>query len=282
MNVVILRYDPEGRLFSLKKLSGRSRCPHCGQILSAWDLVPVLSFLFLRGRCGACRGKISLQYPFVELASGIVFGGLPLFLNWFFGVGNGVFFSFLAPWWYYALVLSWVLVFLVWIVLVVVDFRMYIIPDELNVILLALGVCITLLVSGYAGGLAPFRESFVRHYALVFSPFGNNALMNHILGFFIAGFVFWILYGVSRGKGMGMGDVKVAFAMGLVLGWPDAGLAILLSFVSGGLVSFILFALRRKGMKDRVPFAPFIVLGSALTVLGGFDLVQAYFGLFSL
>ena len=229
-----------------------------------------------------CGAKIGVQHFFAEVVTGLIVAGVPFFLNAFFKIQNISFFSLQEPFWYYTLVILWVLVFFVWLLMVLVDFRLYIIPNELNVILLVFGICLTALLFAYGGLLPPYTDSFLRHYTLVFSPFGSDPIMNHLFGFAVAGAFFSLLYFVSRGRGMGMGDVKLAFVLGLLLGWPDVGLAVLLSFIAGGLVSFVLYLLREKGMKDKVPFAPFIVFGSVLAVLCGFSLVNGYFGLFSM
>lgn len=279
LNVVILRYRPERPLFDLKIISGRSRCTKCKKVLSWTELIPLASFLFLRGKCSVCRERISIQYPLVEFLTGLVFLCIPLFLNNFYGVSNEIFFSFaLAPW-YYFLTAFWVLAFVCFILLVAIDLRHYIIPDELNVIIGVSGAFIAWLMSQNQAFLAPFSSSFVRHYALVFSPV-NDVLTSHALGAVVAGLFFLSLVLLTRGRGMGMGDVKFMFAAGLLFGWPDVAVGIFFAFIIGGFVGAVLFFLRKKGMKDKIPFGPFLVVGLTSAFFIGYGAVKAYFSLF--
>jgi len=147
LNVLILRYKPERPLFDWRALSGRSHCPACGRTLSPAELIPFFSFLFLRGKCGSCRARISLQYPLVELLTGLAFLGVPLFLNNFYGVSQELFFSFaLAPW-HYFLAGLWVFAFVCFIAITAIDLKHCIIPDELVVMV------------GVAGALAAWTLS---------------------------------------------------------------------------------------------------------------------------
>lgn len=282
MNVLTLRYRPEeGRLFDLRNLGGRSHCPACGRMLGASELVPLASFAFLGGRCKTCRAKISWQYPVVELLAGAIAAGVPLFLAAFYHVGLADLAAFALPRWYYALFLAWIGVLLAWLALAVIDLRHYLIPDELNLVLLVLGGIVTGIVAVHASSLFPFTASFMGSYAMVFSPF-QSVVANHVLGFAAAGAFFLALFLVSAGRGMGLGDVKLAAVAGLVLGWPDIALAIVLSFFLGGAWGAALFLSRRKTMKDRLPFGPFLVLGFLLAIFFGHALVGGYFSLFGL
>ncbi len=281
LNVLIFRYNPEGKLFDVKKLSGRSRCPYCRHQLKASELVPLWSFFIQKGRCRECRQKISFQYPLVEFLSGAIFAGAPLFLNGFYKVNISLFANFGLGGWYYALLFFWVAALLVWLVIAAIDFREYVIPNELNVLLAIFGVIIAALLFSYGGKIFPFRQSFLEQYQLLFSPF-QNIILGHLLGMFAGGLFFGLLVFLSRGKGMGMGDVKLALASGLVLGWPDIALATLVSFLLGGLVGGILLALGKKRIKDRLPFAPFFVLGVFIAIFLGHGLVSGYFSLFGI
>lgn len=281
LNVLILRYDPSGKLFDFKKLSGRSHCPHCDRQLGPSELVPILSFLIQRGRCRECGHKISFQYPVVEILSGAIFAGIPFFLNGFYGVSGSSFANFDLGLWYYALLSLWIAAFLGWLVIAAIDLREYLIPNELNVLLAALGIIITGIIVLESDRIFPFRNSFLEQYQLVFSPF-RDVVLNRFLGMAAGGSFFGLLVLVSRGRGMGMGDVKLALASGLVLGWPDVALAIVLSFIFGGLIGGLLLAFGKKQMKDKIPFAPFFVLGIFVAVLFGHGMISGYFGLFGI
>ncbi len=280
-NVLILRYDPDKNIFSFSRISGRSHCPKCKTTLRWFELMPLLSFLFQRGRCRTCNAKLSYQYPLVETLGGMIFAGVPLFLNFFYGVANQAFFSFAAPYWYYGLVGAWVFVFSVFLLITAVDFRLFIIPNELTALLVFGGLAISAFSTFIEKVMMPFRTSFLEQYILVFPAFSNN-IWNHALGAAI-GFVFFLMLSlVTRGRGIGFGDVKLAFAIGLLFGWPDIAIITMLSFIIGGLWSVGLMLIGAKKMKDRVPFAPFFVLGALLVFFFGSAIVKGYFGVFGL
>ncbi|MEW6616869.1 MAG: prepilin peptidase [Patescibacteria group bacterium] len=281
LNVLILRYSPEGRFFDIKKISGRSHCMSCQKTLEVKELIPLFSFLFLRGKCSSCGEKISFQYPIVEFLSGATFVLVPLFLNSFFGVQNTLFVSLLAPGVYYLFIFVWILIFLSLLLIFVIDLHHYIIPDGLNIFIFILGILLIFLFVANTAHILPFRESFMRNYALIFSPF-QNIYYNHILGFFGAGLFFLFLFLVSNGRGMGMGDVKLAFASGIVLGWPDVILTSMIAFIFGGVWAAALYFSKKKTMKDKLPFGPFFVVAFVITIFFGFDLIKGYFSLFNL
>lgn len=281
-NVLIFRYRPERNVFARPSMAGRSHCMHCGHALRWYELLPIVSFIIQRGRCRSCAAKISWQYPLVECAGGAITAGVPLFLNSFFGMSSTSFFSFVLPFWYYAMLAVWVLVFFVLLLITVIDFRLFIIPNELNLILGILGMVGALIMSAKMSGfILPFKTSFLQQYVLLSSPF-KSILANHILGA-LAGFCFFLALSLlTRGRGIGFGDVKLGLAIGMVLGWPDIALAIILSFIVGGAISIILMGLKKKHMRDKVPFAPFLVAGFILTFFLGSAIVSGYFNLFNL
>lgn len=281
LNVVILRYDPEGSLFSFRRLSGRSACLRCGRTLSAGELIPLMSYLFLWGKCKTCKNPISIQYPIVEFLSGVIFVSVPLFLNGFYGISNLAFFNGLTGGLYYFLVAFWILVFLLWLVMSVIDIREYLIPDEIVIGIAALGIPIAVLTAAHPGMIPAFRDSFVAQYVLLF-PVISGIIVNHLFSIAVAGGIFYILYVLSRGRAMGFGDVKLALASGILFGWPDIILVIALSFVLGGIAGGISIARKKATMKDVVPFAPFFVGGCILTVFFGREMIELYFKIFSL
>lgn len=281
LNVVIHRYDPAGKLLDLKNLGGRSRCPSCGRTLSAWELVPLLSFIVLGGKCKECRAPISLRYPLIEFLGGAIFVIVPLFLGGFFKVPLADVALFTAPRWYYGLFAAWIAVFLSWVVLWAIDRKHLVVPNGLNIFLGLLGIVVTAIVATHTSTIFPFRTSFLENYALVFSPF-QTPVANHVLGSLAGGLFFVLLFLVSGGRGIGMGDVKLAFAAGLILGWPDIALSLLLSFVIGGAWGAFLYLSKKKTMTDRLAFGPFLVLGFFLTVFFGHAIVAGYFSMLGL
>lgn len=282
-NVLILRYDPDRNVFSGPSLAGRSHCMHCARALAWYELVPIVSFLALRGRCRTCRATLTVQYPLVEFAGGFITAGIPWFLSSFFGMSFVLLFAGTAPFWFYGVCVSWIIIFFILLLITVIDLRHYLIPNELTLLLVLAGAMNSVIMAMRPGGLGSsslFSNSFLQQYVLLFSPF-QGIVANHILGAVVGVGFFWALYQVTKGRGIGFGDVKLAGALGLVLGWPDIGLAILLSFIIGGLVGAALMAWGRRGMRDRVPFAPFLVLGFTLTVFFGSRILDAYFGVFA-
>lgn len=212
-----------------------SHCEACGRRVSPRDLVPVLSYVLLRGRCRFCRAPIPWRLPLVEILT----GGLFAFLAWRLGAG---------------LELISALVYVVLFVpIFFIDLREGIIPDVIVFPGMALALGLALLegraVAAVVGGAVGF-------------------------GLFLS------IYYLAR-RGMGQGDVKLAGLLGLINGWPLILVAVLLSFISGGLVASVFLAMKAKGRKDPVPFGPFLVVGSFVALLWGQRLLDFYLKLFA-
>lgn len=259
LNVVSFRYDPEEGVFDLKNLLGRSHCPGCGSTLRWYELVPVFSFIIQLGKCRTCGMRISWQYPIVELASG---------------------FSFLLPLYFHNPTVGavWVVVFLTFILIWSVDYRLYLIPDELNIILAICGAVLAYLNSGQFG---EFQGSSIGSYAALFG-LRQNIWINHLAGALFGISIVGLIIILSRGKGMGMGDLKLMGALGLIFGWPDILFLFMFGSVVGALVSVFLMILKKKTMKSFVPFGPFLVLGAVLLFFFGEAILRSYFEVFRL
>ncbi|MFH0806248.1 MAG: prepilin peptidase [Candidatus Brennerbacteria bacterium] len=278
LNVLTLRYKPERSFFSRASLGGRSRCMRCNATLKWYELVPLLSFVVQRGKCRSCGARLSRQYPIVEFVVAAFAVGIPLFFGAWHGM-RGVA-TLEAPLWYYGYLLLWFVVALVWLAIVIVDAKHYIVPDELNVVLAGVGIGLVVLIALHESSLPVFRFSFLKHYALIFTPgFLESVWASHIAGALIGGAFFWLLSLIQRGAAMGFGDVKLAFVSGLVLGFPDIIVGAGIAFVLGGIWGGVLMAIGRKKMGDRIPFAPFLVLGFLITVTLGFPILSWYFKL---
>ena len=274
LNVLTLRYKPD-ESYGIKTVGGRSHCLHCGRQLRWFELIPLLSFIIQRGACRACGKKLSWQYPLVELAAGLIFVTVPLFfqqhaLLW--GISQQpvlvVLFSAL-----------WIGVLFLLLAMCIIDLRWYVIPNVLNEILAFLGVCwigiITL--THLAGSIG--TGSFLGNFSQLFPLVGSLLYINHLWGILIAGVFFLVVVLVSRGKGMGMGDVKLIAVLGLLFGWPDILLIIMLSFIIGTVVVVPLMVIRKKKMSDKIPFGPFIVIASAIVFFFGSGIVTSYFAI---
>lgn len=214
-----------------------SHCTACGGYLRSCDLIPVVSYLLLGGRCRYCKCTISPRYPLVELTTAV----LITLQVWQRGI-TASFFLCAA--------LTAVL-----IVVAMIDFDHQIIPDGLVLVIAVLGLAQLILV------LLP--------------QLGLVVLLDHTAGFFLGGGVFFLIAVISRG-GMGGGDVKLAAVLGLWFGWKQLLLLVFVAFVSGAFVSVILLLTHIKGRKEGVPFGPFLAAAAYLVSLFGSELVHWY------
>lgn len=278
VNVLTLRYRPERSFFSRASLGGRSRCVSCGVTLRWYELIPLVSFMLQGGTCRSCGVRLSPQYPIVELAAAALAVGIPLFFSAWHGM-RGVA-ALEAPLWYYGYLLLWYLIALTWVSIVIVDIKHYLVPDELNVALAIFGIGLVAFLAANQGALPAFRFSFLKHYALLFTPsFIEGVWVLHLAGAVVGGLFFWFLSLIERGAAMGFGDVKLALASGFIIGFPDIAFAALIAFVIGGVWGGILMATGKKKIGDKLPFAPFLVAGFFLTIAFSFSLLSSYFQL---
>ncbi len=230
---------------------GRSMCPQCHHTLAPKDLVPVLSWLSLKGKCRYCHQPISWQYPVVELLTGALYAGS--YLAWptvLHGIGLFQFALWLA--------------FLVgFVALAVYDLHWFTLPDRLVLPLLGLAVAQMLVLTAWLHSFA--------------------ALWQPALAALIIFGIFWGLFQVSDGAWIGGGDVKLAPMLGLLVATPlRVFLVIFFASLLGTLVSIPLLARGKQGLKVHIPFGPYLLLATVLVVLFGHQLVSAYEKLFLL
>lgn len=233
-------------------LGGRSFCPLCQHQLGFWDLIPVFSFLFLKGRCRYCHQKISFQYPLVELVTAIIFLLISLTANNIFTMMN-------------LFLLSCFL-----LIIFLYDFKHYIIPDKI----IYPAIVIALLYQ--VGSIGD--SGFISNSG--FPIPGFKILINPLLSAFLAGGFFLTLVFFSRGKWMGIGDVKLAFLMGLFLGFPNLLVALFLAFLIGAIIGIGLIITGKKTLKSEVPFGPFLISGTFLALFWGEKIFAWYLDLF--
>ena len=231
-------------------LINRSYCPFCKHTLHWQDLIPFLSFLILGGRCRYCKKPISLQYPLVELTTGVLFVSI-FFQNMDLLFYDSVIFGFLNICFLFLIACFLIIIF-------VYDLKHYIIPDKI-VFPAILAIGIWHLVSG-----------------IFYNSYSKYPILNIIYSAFGAAAFFLIIVLLSRGKGMGVGDVKLAFLMGLFLGFPNILVALFSSFFLGAIVGLILIALGRKTLKSEVPFGPFLVIGTFIAMFFSQYLIDFY------
>ncbi len=228
---------PVSRWFGLDFLiHPGSHCPSCGHAIRAWENIPVLSWLLLRARCSACGAPIGVRYPLVELATGL----LTLALVYRFGVS----------WHTLALCL------LVWglIALAVIDFDEQLLPDQLTLPLLWLGL------------LTHLDNPDALH----------DAVIGAVAGYLSLWLVFQLFRLLTGREGMGYGDFKLFALFGAWLGWQMLPLVILLASLSGALIGVALILLRGRDRQIPIPFGPYLVMGGLIALFWGAQLNQAY------
>ncbi|MBU1131360.1 prepilin peptidase [Patescibacteria group bacterium] len=218
-------------------VSERSKCPHCRHLLAVKDLVPVLSFIFLRAKCRYCHKKISWQYPLVELATALIFILGYLKYQNEFPVLNFQFLVFL--------VFSCFL-----IIIFVYDLKHYLIVDKVSLPAFFIALLINLLLG---------HPLF-------------NLLLASIL---VAGFFFFQLV-LSKGKWIGGGDVRLGLVMGAMLGWPQALIALFLAYISGSIIGLVLIMAKKKEWHSQIPFGTFLSAATLITLLFGQQILEWY------
>lgn len=216
-----------------------SRCPHCGTRITAWQNIPVISFLWLNGKCAACGRPISLRYPIVELLTAV----LSVVIVWHFGATAAC----LA-----ALVFSWAL-----IALAVIDLDHQILPDAITLPLLWVGLIVNLYPHP------------------VFAPLGS-AVIGAVAGYLSLWFVFHAFKLLTGKEGMGYGDFKLFAAFGAWLGWQSLPLIILLASVVGAVVGVLVIAILGRDRRLPIPFGPFLCTAGWIALLWGNDITRFY------
>ena len=242
LNVVIYRFNT-GRTM----VRGRSICMTCNRTLRWYELIPILSYVMQSGKCLRCKEVISHQYPIVEFVTGLVF----VLIAYHFLPA-----LFFVPFSYLFLVTFFVFIFSILIVISVYDIRHKVIPDKL--------VFIFIFFS--------FLSIFVNHINV--GPLFVHPALSYLIAGPILAAPFALLWLVSRGKWMGLGDAKLMLGLGWILGLPLGFASVILSFWIGAIISLlIMFVARKKiNLKTEIPFAPFLILGAFIVFLFSLDI----------
>ncbi|MFH1896218.1 MAG: prepilin peptidase [bacterium] len=261
VNVVVDRL-PQNR-----KITGRSRCEFCKKTLRAQDLIPLLSFLFLKGRCRYCKKKLSVQYPLVEFLTGALFAGV-------YQVSGG--FGATLP---YYLALSLIL----WIIFLI-DLKKGIIPTKLVIAGVVLVLANYTINNGYysyklynylssseLGGYVLQTDFLKNRLLLLWRPL----LSGLMAGLALAGFFYGLIV-VTRGRGMGGGDVRLGFLLGLMLGPVSTVVAVFLAFLTGAVTALILLLMKKKNFGQTVPFGPFLASAGLFSLFFGHSIWNWY------
>jgi leader peptidase (prepilin peptidase) / N-methyltransferase len=235
LNVVIYRL-PLGKSIVMPP----SRCRNCDYLLQWYDNIPIVSWLFLGGRCRNCRTAVSIQYPIVELITAVLFG----LVVWLTPPG--------------ALLATRLLLVCILIVLFGIDLEHQILPNAITLPGIAIGLLLSLI--------AP--------------PGWRDALIGTLLGGSVLYAIAWGYYLWRREEGMGMGDVKMLAMIGAFLGWKAVLVTLVLSSFSGAIIGMILMAAQKGDMKLALPFGTFLAIGALAAMFVGEPLVAWYAGFF--
>jgi leader peptidase (prepilin peptidase)/N-methyltransferase len=215
----------------------RSACPHCNHAISAWENIPIVSYLLLRGKCKNCGAAISPRYPIIEAVSGI----LCAYAAWHFGFGWPA---------VGALLLVWSL-----LALTAIDFDTQLLPDDITLPLLWGGLLFNLF-EVYAGL--------------------SSAVLGAMIGYLALWTVYWLFKLTTGKEGMGYGDFKLLAALGAWLGWQMLPLIILLSSLVGAVVGITLIVALKHGRNIPIPFGPYLAGGGLIALFWGPTLTQEY------
>jgi leader peptidase (prepilin peptidase)/N-methyltransferase len=222
----------------------RSACPTCHSPIKAWQNIPLVSWLALRGRCAHCHAPISVRYPLGELTTGV----LSAWVAWRFGFGLEA---------ACALLVTWCL-----IALTGIDMDHQLLPDDITLPLMWAGLLAAVVIGGHAGAALPV------------SP--RDAIIGAAAGYLSLWLVYHAFKLVTGKEGMGYGDFKLFAALGAWLGWQILPLVILLSAATGATIGILMIVLRGRDRAKPMPFGPYLAAAGWLALMYGDPLVDAY------
>ena len=233
----ILELPPETKQETFNLVLPNSCCPHCQHQIKPWENIPVISYLFLRGKCSNCKAPISLRYPLIELACGLLSG----YIAFHYGFG-----------WQAAgmLALTWGL-----LSMSMIDCDHQLLPDSLVLPLLWLGL-------------------IANHFGLFTSL--EDALWGAIAGYLSLWSVYWLFKLVTGKEGMGYGDFKLLAMLGAWGGWQVLPLTILLSSLVGAVLGVIMLRLRNQETSTPIPFGPYLAIAGWIALLWGDQITGTY------
>ncbi|MFZ6752619.1 prepilin peptidase [Undibacterium sp. Dicai25W] len=217
----------------------RSACPHCGHQISAMENIPIISYLAIGGKCRGCKAPISIRYPIVELVSGL----LAAAMTWHFGSGitgvSAMIFCFLL------------------IAMTMIDADTHLLPDDLTLSLLWLGLLVNL--NGTFTSLP-------------------SAVIGAVAGYLSLWSIYWAFKLITGKEGMGYGDFKLLAALGAWMGWSMLPIIILLSSAVGAVIGVAMIVLTKMGKDTPLPFGPYLAGAGLIALIWGKQLTQLYLG----
>ena len=221
----------------------RSQCPHCGHMITAIENIPVISYLFLKGKCSSCKTSISIQYPVVELAT----AAISVFVAWKVGFG----WQALA-----ALIFTWTL-----ITLSLIDAKTMLLPDNLTIPLMWLGIAVN------------FQSVFVDL---------KSSILGAMIGYLSLWSLFHLFKLITGKEGMGYGDFKILAAIGAWAGWQVLPFTIFAASMVGAIVGILMMVLQGKKESQPIPFGPWLALAGFIAFIWRDPIISSmanYFGL---
>lgn len=235
-----LRGEPIKAEASFNLLMPRSNCPQCGHRIAVWENIPIISYIFLRGKCSQCYTRISLRYPFVEALTAFMSG----YVAWHYGFSLTTF----------------AILFFVWalIALAAIDLDTQLLPDDITLPLIWLGLLVNL-----NNGLTDIQ----------------SAVVGAMIGYVSLWTIYWCFKLATGKEGMGYGDFKLLSAIGAWLGWHMLPIVILLSSFVGAIIGISLIIAARLNKSIPIPFGPYLVGGAIIALFWGEKINQMYFGL---
>ena len=216
-------------------ITGRSFCPKCKKTIKWLDNIPLISFLLLNGKCRKCRKPISLKYFIIELITGI--GFLLIYLNF----NNYLTIIFLS------------VLFLLYLIIFFIDLKHFIIPDGLNFGIMALAI--------FKNFLPNFNASFIHDI--------NQSIIGGIVGYLSIWIIIYLYRVIKKIEGMGLGDAKLMTGIGLLFGWQSIPFVLFISAVLGLVFATPSLITKKKNLRSKIPFGPFIITACFIYFLYG-------------
>lgn len=235
-----LRGETTGTLPPMNLAKPRSECPNCKHKITILENIPVVSYIFLKGHCSQCNASISLRYPIVEALTGIISG----FVAWYFGYGYIAF---------AALIFVWSMITLAFI-----DFDTQLLPDDITLPLLWIGLLINL-----GDGFTDI----------------NSSIIGAVFGYLSLWLIYWCFKITTGKEGMGYGDFKLLAVIGAWFGWKMLPLVILLSSFVGAVIGIGLIIIAKQKRNIPIPFGPYLVGGGLIALFWGNQLNRTYLDL---